>query len=114
MMGMFQYDPRDSEWAVDDDTTSAYQEHLKQCGVAKQIEKQIRKHGDEQSRVAGQRPVGADDGMQPFERSYFLNMKDAKAKKAPAHKDPCKNLLKAMRIPMMDQKAQRKHAYADS
>ena len=109
-MSMFAHDPADSEWDRVEGDPSPYEQHLEQQRQAGLLQRQIQKYGDEQMRVGCALPVG-HDSVEPFQRSYHLKMPDAKKDGRPDKPDPCKKLLKAMKITMMDQKAERRHAY---
>ena len=102
-------DPDDSFGESDYDRLLAEQQ---QTAVLKM---QISQFGDESSRRETVLPAGQASGIGSEEviRSYQLHPAGTKLQKEDKP-DPCKRLLKAMKIPMMDQKKKRKHAYEDS
>ena len=107
---MAEYDPHEFDRREED--PSPYEVYLMERKATHALERQIQRHGDEAMRVGMQAPLGSMP-TESYVRSYQMKMGDARVKKVDKP-DPCRRLLKAMKIQMMDQNGTRRHAYDDS
>ena len=108
---MTEYD--ENEFDRREEDPSPYELYLRERKATLALERQIQRHGDEAMRVGGQAPLGSMP-TEFYVRSYQMKMGDAKVNKKIEKPDPCKRLLAAMKIELMNQNGARRHAYDDS
>ena len=79
---------------------SAYEQYLEEQRQQRELEKQLRKYGDDAMRVDPQmslRDAASSIPTEPFTRAYQMRMPGSKVEK-PDSKDPLRSLMKAMKI----------------
>ena len=99
-MSLAWFPPSESDQDFGKRELSAYEQYLEDQRQQRELEKQLRRYGDDAMRVDPQMNLtdaASSLPTEPFTRAYQMRMPGAKVEK-PESKDPLRSLLKAMQI----------------